>query len=85
MELSENGRSVEAGPYRIAKESGLSMVMGLWGEIVMLQLEKSQVLVYRPRENVPPAVQMLNVYPSSGPSADGTEVMVTGHYMNQPD
>ncbi len=84
-ELSDDGTWLEAGPYEFKDYSGLSLVQGLWGELVMPLLEQSKVLVYKPVEATPSTVQFLNVYPNSGPKQGGTEIIVTGHHLNGAD
>jgi len=81
-ELSPNGEWLEAGPYQFLDRSGLSLVQGLYGELVMPQLKKYTVIAYQPWEDPPASVQMLNVYPSRGPAGGGNVIMVTGHHLN---
>lgn len=84
-ELSKNGEWLQEGPYYFGGKSGLSLVMGLWGELVMPQLEKSTVLVYKPKENRPKTIRMLNVYPPRGPKSGGNTIMITGSHLNSSD
>lgn len=84
-EPADSGTWLEAGPYEFKESSGLSLVQGLWGELVMPLLEKSKVLVYAPVEASPPTVRFLNVYPTWGPRIGGTEIMITGHHLNGAD
>jgi len=82
-ELSDNGQWLEAGPYDFLPHSGLSLTMGLHGELIIPQLRKNKVLAYQPQEDAPPVgPRLLNVYPSRGPSQGGNEIIVTGHNLN---
>lgn len=84
-ELSKNGEWLEAGPYQFLDRSGLSICMGLWGELIMPQLKKYNVIVYQPVEEAPLTVQVLNVSPSRGPKAGGNSIIITGHFLSLPD
>lgn len=84
-ELSENGEWLAAGPYQFLDRSGLSLIMGLWGELVMPQLKKYTVVVYQPFEEPAATVQVLNVFPSRGPRAGGNVIIVTGLYLDRPN
>lgn len=84
-ELSPNGQWVRSGPYRFRGRSGLSIVQGHFGELVMPQLKMYNVLVFRPREAKPVSVELINVYPSRGPRKGGTVIMLTGHFLNGKD
>lgn len=84
-ELSDNGEWLSAGPYQFQERSGVSLVQGLYGELVMPQLKKYYVLVYQPQEIAPRSVQLINVYPTRGPKRGGNILMLTGHHLNKPE
>jgi len=81
-ELTDNGEWLDAGPYQFLDRSALSLVQGLYGELVMVELRKYSVLAYQPSEPIPASVQMTNVYPTRGPKTGGNVIMVTGHHLN---
>lgn len=81
-ELSKNGEFLKNGPYQFQPESGLSIVMGLWGEIFMPQIEKGSVLVYQPVEKESKDVKHINVFPTRGPKSGGNAIMVTGYHLS---
>lgn len=84
-ELSDDGTSLKAAPYAFHEESGLSMTMGLYGEIVMPQLKKYRVIALRPHETGATSVEVIYVHPPQGPASGGNQLLVTGHFLNQPD
>lgn len=84
-ELTENGNRLTGNPYHFFEQSGVSMTMGLYGEIVMPQLKKYRVIALRPDETGPSSVQIISVHPQTGPASGGTELFITGHFLNSPD
>lgn len=86
VEMSEDGRSIAAGPYEIWGDSGLSIAQGPGGQLFMPQLKKRRVLVLAPNENemrssvrassLAPEVHV--VHPSRGNVMGGMEVLISG-------
>lgn len=85
-QLNGDGRSVAAGPFEIWGDSGLSIIQGKHGDIVMPKLKEKKVMVLLPDEGSGansgsrflrgPAV--LSVHPPRGKREGGTELLITG-------
>lgn len=83
-ELTADGNDLRSPPYEFFDHSGVSLTMGLYGELVMPQLKKYRVLALRPDENGPSSVDIIAVHPSRGPAGGGTEIFISGHFLNSP-
>ena len=81
-ELSDDGKSLNTPPYEFFDQSGLSLVMGLYGELVMPRLKTYNVLALRPEEPAPETLTIVAVHPTRGPAAGGTELLITGHHLD---
>jgi glucose/arabinose dehydrogenase len=90
IELDGNGK-ITAGPYVIFQDSGLSIVQGEFGQLVMPRLQNQNVLVLVPvtdgngtstNTSVRAAGRsghgVISVYPSTGPAVGGTDLLVSG-------
>lgn len=84
-ELSEDGNTLKGQPFEFFDQSGVSITMGLYGELVMPQLKKYRVLALRADEPGASAVDVISVHPDRGPAAGGTELFITGHFLNSED
>ncbi|KAI0565348.1 Glucose/Sorbosone dehydrogenase [Gracilaria domingensis] len=83
-ELHPSGNSLMSQPYRFFDQSGVSLTEGLYGELVMPQLKKYRVLALQADEPGPKAISIVSVHPTRGPKTGGTEVFITGHFLNSP-
>jgi IPT/TIG domain/Glucose / Sorbosone dehydrogenase len=84
-DLSIDGKSITDGPYEIWGDSGLSLVQGAAGELVMPQLKSKRVLVLVPEDGAAAgSVRMASgpevhyVHPPRGHASGGVDVLVTG-------
>lgn len=59
--------------------SGLSIVEGPRGEMVMSRVFKDELLVLKPEYTTPKTPFFISVMPRKGPAAGGNTVLVTGH------
>lgn len=84
-ELNGPGTALKASPYELFDQSGVSITMGLYGELVMPQLKKYRVLALRPDQAGPATVELISVHPQRGPASGGNELFITGHFLNSPD
>lgn len=77
MSLNDDG-SLEFGPDVLWEESGLSVVMSPWGDIVMPRVYKQEVMVLRPKWTPKDPVALNAVTPFRGPPSGGNSVIITG-------
>ncbi|CAN8071727.1 unnamed protein product [Agarophyton chilense] len=85
VEMTPNGHALTSQPYQFFDQSGVSLVQGLYGELVMPQLKKYRILALQPDEPSPSSVSIISINPSRGPKSGGTEVFITGHFLNAHD
>ena len=83
-ELNADGTSLREQPYQFFEQSGVSLTMGLYGELVMPQLKKYRVIALRPDEDGASKVSIIAIHPARGPKKGGAEVFITGHFLNSP-
>lgn len=60
-------------------KSGLTVVEGPRGELVMPRFQQGELLVLQPSFNAPTTTALLNVMPRRGPATGGATVLITGH------
>eukprot|EP00178_Gracilaria_changii_P020213 TRINITY_DN5874_c0_g1_i1.p1 TRINITY_DN5874_c0_g1~~TRINITY_DN5874_c0_g1_i1.p1 ORF type:complete len:698 (+),score=86.99 TRINITY_DN5874_c0_g1_i1:1438-3531(+) len=84
-ELHPDGNMLKSQPYQFFDQSGVSLAQGLYGELVMPQLKKYRVLALQADELAPAQISIISVHPNRGPKAGGTEVFITGHFLNAHD
>lgn len=86
-DLSDDGQSIVDGPYEVWGDSGLSLVQGSAGELVMPQLKERRVMVLFPeirKSKAKASVKSASgpevhfVHPPRGHSSGGAEVLVSG-------
>lgn len=91
VDLADDGQSIVDGPYEIWGDSGLSLVQGAAGELVMPQLKKKRVMVLVPevnKNNAKDSVKMTSgpevhfVHPPRGHRGGGADVLVTGERLD---
>eukprot|EP00172_Hildenbrandia_rubra_P000746 Plantae.Rhodophyta-Hildenbrandia_rubra.ctg1412.p2 GENE.Plantae.Rhodophyta-Hildenbrandia_rubra.ctg1412~~Plantae.Rhodophyta-Hildenbrandia_rubra.ctg1412.p2 ORF type:complete len:1364 (+),score=308.33 Plantae.Rhodophyta-Hildenbrandia_rubra.ctg1412:7341-11432(+) len=79
MGLKGDG-SLASGPSGFFDfESGLSVVQGRRGEIIMPKVQQSKIIILKPSYPEPAAVTVIAVTPFRGAKGGGTEVIITGH------
>ncbi len=60
-------------------KSGLAIVEGPRGEMVMPRVYQSSILVAKPQYPVPATTTLISVMPRRGPAGGGAKVLLTGH------
>ncbi|PXF47670.1 hypothetical protein BWQ96_02532 [Gracilariopsis chorda] len=84
-ELQPDGTALKTQPYEFYDQSGVALTQGLYGELVMPQLKKYTVLALTADEPGPKHVSITSVHPDRGVKEGGTEVFITGHFLNAHD
>lgn len=84
VQLAKNG-FISKGPDVFHSLSGLSIVMGPYGELIMPQIYKAEIAVLKPQYAPPASTTLIAVSPYHGPKSGGIQVTVTGHnFGNKP-
>lgn len=84
-QLNADGKSIRSDPFQLFDDSGLSLTMGLYGELIMPQLRRNRVLTLRPNQSASRTVEVINVHPQRGLSSGGTDLLITGSFLNLRD
>lgn len=82
MSLNEDG-TLEFGPDVLWEESGLSVAMSPWGDIIMPRVFKKEIMVLRPKWEPRDPVALNAVVPFRGPSEGGNTVIISGIGFNK--
>jgi len=77
--LSKNGHFVAQAPTPFLDNSGLSIVMGPFGEIVMPKYSAKSIGVYVPTDVSYEALRVISVTPRRGPMGGVNPVLITGN------
>ena len=84
VRLSEDGGVVENGFIEnLYKESGLTVVEGPRGELVMSQVYQNGILFVYPKITKPEVTFVVGVLPKRGPARGGARVLVSGFGFSQ--
>ncbi|CAN8062478.1 unnamed protein product [Agarophyton chilense] len=78
VKLGADGKNVGYAPIFLGF-SGLNVVEGPRGELVMPRVYKSEVVIAAPTYPSPDVTFLVGVHPKQGPALGGTKVLVTGH------
>ena len=79
VKLSKNGEYLLEGPAPFLKESGLSMVMGPFGELIMPKYVGKRIVGYVPKDSTHEALRVIAVTPRRGPKGGVNPVLITGN------
>lgn len=77
-QLSPNGAAVVGDTEPFLKESGLSMVMGPFGEILSPKLKQKKIIAYVPNDHTHEALRVISVNPRRGPAEGVNPVLISG-------
>lgn len=79
--LGADGNLIPNGGYaaNFLSSSGLSLVEGPRGELVMPRVYQSEIIINFPVYPAPDVTFMLGVHPKQGPAFGGTRVVISGH------
>lgn len=85
VKLSADGKKQVAYAPNFLGFSGLSLIEGPRGELVMPRVYQGEIVVAKPSYPVPKVTFMLGVMPRQGPASGGTKVLISGHnFGNSP-
>lgn len=79
VKLSADGTKQVAYAPNFLGFSGLSLVEGPRGELVMPRVYQGEIVVANPSYPAPKVTFMLGVIPRQGPASGGTKVLISGH------
>lgn len=79
VKLDESGTSVLGELQELHPDSGLSVEMGAYGEVLMPKIKQAKILVLVPEEEFEDQLNVIAVIPRRGPSLGGNTVLVTGN------
>ncbi|CDF33841.1 unnamed protein product [Chondrus crispus] len=77
VQLDSNGEKAD-GPDILIEESGLSVAVSPWGQILMPRVYKEEIMVLQPIQKRGDTPALIAVMPFRGPRGGGNEVLVTG-------
>lgn len=77
--LDSTGRKLDDEPEELFSESGLSIVMGPYGELLMPKVKQSKIVGLVPDESIIADIHVIAVMPRIGPASGGNTVMITGY------
>lgn len=78
VQLKNKGLSVASNPTPFLDKSGLSIVMGPFGEIIMPKLKQNKIVAYVPKDDTHEALRVISVTPRRGPAGGVNPVLITG-------
>ncbi|KAI0561034.1 Malectin [Gracilaria domingensis] len=78
VKLGADGENVGYAPIFLGF-SGLNVVEGPRGELVMPRVYKSEVVIAVPTYPAPEVTFLLGIHPKRGPALGGTKVLISGH------
>lgn len=85
VKLSADGKKEVGYAPNFLGFSGLSLVEGPRGEMVMPRVYQGDIVVAKPSYPTPKVTFMLGVHPKQGPAFGGTKVLISGHnFGNSP-
>ncbi|CDF34643.1 unnamed protein product [Chondrus crispus] len=85
VKLSAGGTKVAGYASNFLGFSGLSLVEGPRGELIMPRVYQAEIVVAKPSYPAPKVTFMLGVMPRHGPASGGTKVLISGHnFGNSP-
>lgn len=76
--LNEDGTGLVELPQELHADSGLSIEMGAYGELLMPKIKQASILALVPDEEFEDQLNVIAVVPRRGPSSGGNTVLVTG-------
>lgn len=74
----ETGEELVEAPFEVYADSGLTLEMGPFGELLMPKIKQAKILVLVPDEPSVHDLHVICVTPRRGPALGGNEVLVTG-------
>lgn len=81
--LDKSGTALLEEPLEIYPDSGLSVVMGLFGELLMPKVKQAKIIALVPDEEHDNQLHIFAITPRRGPMLGGNIVLITGNGLDE--